>query len=90
MNWADDDLGTDPELDELDALLRKTFNYSTEVWKIPSKQTEFTVGQKLAQIASQTAGENRLLIVYYGGHGRFDKSGRSIWQAYVYRIPLSD
>ena len=81
MNWADDDLGTDTELVDLDALFRETFHYSTEIWKIPSKQTEFAVGQKLAQITSQTAGENRLLIVYYGGHGCFDRDARSIWQA---------
>ena len=86
MNWMDDDLGTVAELIELDALLKEEFHYSTEIWKIPTKQTEFEVGQKLAQLTSQMAGKNRLLIVYYGGHGCFDKNGRSIWQAYVYRL----
>lgn len=81
MNWADDDLGTHTELVELDALFKEIFHYSTEIWKIPTKQTEFAVGQKLAQVTSQTAGENRLLIVYYGGHGCFDRDARSIWQA---------
>jgi hypothetical protein len=30
------------------------------------------------------------LIVYYGGHGRFDPNGRSIWHALVLVLCLID
>lgn len=83
MNWAEDDLGTDIELVDMDALFRDHFNYSSEIWKIPSQHSEDALERKLSEVKVQFGGENRLLIVYYGGHGRHDPSSRSIWQAYV-------
>ena len=83
MNWVDDDLGTDVELLELEVLLRVQFNYSTEIWKIPSYQSEDKLERKIADVKAIYGGEDRLLIIYYGGHGRYNRDAQSIWQAYV-------
>ena len=81
MNWVDDDLGTDTELAEMNALFQKDFQYSSEMWKIPTEWSEDALEGKLSDVKRNFGKEKRLLIVYYGGHGRFDSSGRSIWQA---------
>ncbi len=83
MNWDDDDLGTATELSDMHALFQDCFNYSSEIWKIPSRHSEDALERKLSEVKVQFGGENRLLIIYYGGHGRLDPSSRSIWQAYV-------
>lgn len=81
MNWVDDDLGTNTELSDMNALFQNDFQYSSEVWKIPAKWSEQALEQKLSDVKRDFGNEKRLLIVYYGGHGRFDSNGRSIWQA---------
>ena len=83
INWFADDLGTDTEVSDMDALFRDHFNYSSETWKIPTRHSEDALERKLSEVKAQFGGENRLLIIYYGGHGRLDPMSRSIWQAYV-------
>jgi hypothetical protein len=80
LNWADDDLGTDTELYDLDAQLQSQFNLTTEVWKIPSNDAENELERKLSQVKGEHGGDGKLLIVYYGGHGIWDQN-RSIWAA---------
>src|SRR4051812_24198267 len=47
LNWADDDLGTDKELIDFHAQLKKQFNFTAEIWKIPSQQSEHSLEAKL-------------------------------------------
>ena len=80
LNWADDDLKTDPELNDLDEQLKSQFNLTTEMWKIPSNNAENELEGKLSQVKGEHGGDGKLLIVYYGGHGVWDQN-RSIWAA---------
>ena len=81
LNWLEDDLGTINELIELEDLFKDYFDYSTEVWRIPSEDPYFELCQKLNTVVGQYRREDDLLIVYYGGHGGKDPSHQSIWQA---------
>jgi hypothetical protein len=83
LNWADDDLGTDEELLDFHAQLKEQFNFTAEIWKIPSKEAEYELERKLFHVRAVHGEENKLLIVYYGGHGKINQNGQSIWQAYV-------
>lgn len=80
LNWIDDDLGTETELNDLDAQLKKQFNFTTEIWKIPNQDAENELEKKLSLVKGEHGGEGSLLIVYYGGHGMWDQT-RSIWAA---------
>jgi hypothetical protein len=81
LNWKDDDLGTQTELVDLDSLLRDQFNFTTELWEIPSKDSENALEKKLSEVKGELDAEGKLLIVYYGGHGVWNKQNRSIWAA---------
>ena len=81
LNWAADDLGTGVELQDLGRQLRSQFNFTTEFWKIPSQDSENELEKKLSRIKGELEGEGNLLIVYYGGHGKWDPRNRSIWAA---------
>jgi hypothetical protein len=83
LNWEEDDLGTITELKDLETLLRDSFNFTTEIWRIPTTRAEDKLESKISLVKAEHGGENKLLIVYYGGHGRFDPNGRSIWHALV-------
>jgi hypothetical protein len=83
LNWADDDLGTDEELIGFHAQLKEQFDFTAEIWKIPSKEAEYELDRKIVDVRAAHGGENKLLIVYYGGHGKYDRNGRSIWQAWL-------
>jgi hypothetical protein len=80
LNWADYDLGTKIELQDLATQFRNQFNFTTECWKIPSQDSENELEKKLSQVKGELEGEGKLLIVYYGGHGQWD-ARRSIWAA---------
>ena len=82
LNWLEDDLGTIDELIKLEKLFKDWFDYSAEVWRIPSsQQAEWELDQKLSIVTGQYRGGDDLLIVYYGGHGEEDPNHQSIWRA---------
>lgn len=81
LNWALDDLGTEVELQALGNQFKSQFNFKTEFWKIPSHESENELEKKLSQIKGTLEGPGNLLIVYYGGHGKWDPRSRSIWTA---------
>ena len=81
LNWEADDIGTSTELEELRDLFKNRFAYSTEIWPIPSSQPENALEIKLGAVKQLYGKERCLIIVYYGGHGKMDRDGRSIWAA---------
>jgi hypothetical protein len=80
LHWADDDLGKD-ELVEFHAQLKEQFNFTAEIWKTPSQCPDCALEKKIVDVKAAHEGENKLLIVYYGGHGKYDQDSRSIWTA---------
>lgn len=82
ISWEEDDLGTVSEIDELGALFRDQYRFTTEHFKIPTEDAEDQLEEKLVIARNQHAKESDLLIIYYGGHGILDEQGRSIWKAW--------
>ena len=83
INWEEDDLGTITELEDLKSQFETQFHFTSEIWRIPSRLAEDSLERKIGDVKAQHGTEANLLIVYYGGHGKADKNGRSIWKAYV-------
>ena len=81
LNWLEDDLGTESELIEVEAVFKEHFDYTTERWKIPSKNAQHELFQKIASLTGQVDGQDRLLVIYYGGHGDTNRNGYCTWFA---------
>ena len=71
------------EIVDFQAQLKEQFNFTAEIWKIPSQHPELKLQAKIMDVLNAHGGEDKLLIVYYGGHGKYDKHDRSIWTTYV-------
>ena len=84
VRWEDDDMGIDREIEKLASALRCFLNFEVEEdWTIPKENPQRALRQKLYTFQDAHQSEDELLIFYYGGHGRQDRYGRSIWRAYV-------
>lgn len=83
LRWIDDDLNIQVELDRLRNVFDFQFNFTTEQWNIPSKNSTRALQAKLYDFQEAHQSESELLIVYYGGHGEASRRGKSIWAAYV-------
>ena len=85
LQWQDDDLGTETEVNDLECLFQDMYHYRTERFLIPSSDSATQLEYKLNDFRKAYNHENDLLILYYGGHGSLDFSkqrpSRSIWQA---------
>ncbi len=84
LRWEDDDLGTEIELKDLEAVFRNIYHYSTERYLIPSVDSTTQLEYKLNDFRKAHDNGTNLLIVYYGGHGSLEynkRPNRSIWQA---------
>lgn len=85
FSLVDDDLGTEQEITQLQAIFEDAYRFSTVHFKIPSSgEPEFDVEEVLSKTKSQHCrNDNGLLIIYYGGHGEIDKmTQHSIWKAW--------
>lgn len=75
LNWVEDDLGTESELDKVEAVFKERFDYTTERFRIPSENAQQKLFQKIAALTRQEDGQDRLLVIYYGGHGDNKQNG---------------
>ncbi|ROV96556.1 hypothetical protein VMCG_07814 [Cytospora schulzeri] len=91
ISWDDDDLDTEGEIVDLEALLKEHFRFTAEAkdfttshFKIPSKEYCFQLleGELVFRRNLYALEESDLLIIYYGGHGKLDKQGHAIWYAF--------
>ncbi len=89
LNW--DECNLDPsvrdETIELQTLLRKQYNFdageATDIYRIPSKQpgpnlSAFISSSILEFSQHQIHGKDKLMIVYYNGHGGIDAKSRRL------------
>lgn len=67
LQWKDDDLGVNTEIEKLDRALRVHYNFTTHVRNIPSEDPEEYLMEVLVQFR-RGKGPRDLLILYYGGH----------------------
>lgn len=79
LRWAADNLGVIEEVVKLRKLLRQRFNFSAEIWDIPSKDPE---DELTAEILRFRKGKQKdsLTLLYYAGHGGGDPE-QCIWTA---------
>jgi hypothetical protein len=75
LRWADNcnDLDLTEEVEELERVFEKDFNYGARVAYLDSsieQKLQVQINGKVASFVSDHDGQNTLLIVYYAGHGR--------------------
>lgn len=89
LSWEDDDLGVIDEVNDLQDVFRQTYNYETEVWKIPSKRAHNSLATRIVQFVADHDARDSLLVLYYGGHGLMNDDRQCLWSWSVC-FPLSD
>lgn len=68
------------EVEELNSLLRETYHFTVEVWKIPSEGSHKKLNQKVLDFVELgDDSKDDLKIVYYGGHGMLAHNRQSAW-----------
>jgi hypothetical protein len=83
MFWEEDDLGCAPEVAALSELFTTKFNYTCRVLRIPSQRAEAKVTHEISDLLLTEDAERRLIVVYYGGHGRSGLGQSAVWAATV-------
>jgi len=87
LRWAEDDLGTEREIKDLEKVFRETYHYTTECETIPSDDSHNTLEYIITRFRQSYDSPDRpdspynLLILYYGGHGVKKPDNKSIWAA---------
>lgn len=79
--WGSDNLGVISEITKFDELLKTEFNFTTDHCVLPDHDPEQFLNNKLYDFRKGKAGSDRLLILYYAGHGGGDIS-ECIWAAH--------
>ena len=79
--WLSDNLGVISEITKFDELLKTEFNFTTEHCVLPDRDPEQFLNNKLYDFKKGKGGSDRLLILYYAGHGGGDIS-ECIWAAH--------
>jgi len=79
--WADDDLGTESEIKDLDKVFCETYNYTTERGIIPSENSYNKLEYMILSFRESHDSPDNLLILYYGGHSVRASDNKSIWVA---------
>ncbi|KAL2270430.1 hypothetical protein VTJ83DRAFT_2614 [Remersonia thermophila] len=81
LHWQSDDLFVLPELEDLEKCFRKHYNFSTDIFAIPSENPHLELMLKIADMVKKYEAEETLFVVYYGGHAKIDESRQSTWCA---------
>lgn len=79
ISWQDDDLGVATELSELDSVFRHVYGYHTDQWKIPSTQSHIALARRILDLLVTASSTDKLLIIYYGGHGFMNDQRDCVW-----------
>jgi hypothetical protein len=81
LHWKSDDLFVLPELEDLEKCFRDHYNFSTDIFSIPSENSHLELMLKIGDLVKQHESDDTLFVVYYGGHARIDESRQSTWCA---------
>ena len=93
VTWTDADLIIGDEVEELENVLKEMqftvdpAKFTTEQFFIPSKHSEYEVQAKFTELKRKTLMRDSLLMIYYGGHCRFEQR-RSL--LYAFQKPPRD
>jgi hypothetical protein len=90
--WEDENpqLPVSIEIQKLLEVFRDTYNYATEIWKIPDQSCHSTLNKKILDF-TEISGDSKehLKIVYYAGHARLTKNRLLTWTRSVWLLKLS-
>ena len=83
--WEEsDDKGFAKEAQELKELF-EGFNYTAEIFKIPSADSHTSLLQHVIDVGKKTKGRDTLTVIHYGGHADPDddrgRNRRAVWAA---------
>ncbi|KAK3295519.1 uncharacterized protein B0H64DRAFT_459852 [Chaetomium fimeti] len=81
LHWKSDDLFVLPELEDLEKCFRDYYNFSTDIFSIPSENSHLELMLKIGDLVKQHESDETLFVVYYAGHARIDESRQSTWCA---------
>ncbi|KAL8724019.1 MAG: hypothetical protein Q9181_007025 [Wetmoreana brouardii] len=79
LSWADDDLGVETELTELEAVFRDVYGYRTDQWEIPSRTSHNALVLRIMQSLQDFESNDKLFVTYYGGHGYMNDDRQCVW-----------
>jgi hypothetical protein len=84
LRWEHDDLGVAREITKLKDVFERCYNFNTEEWNIPPHDSHIKLAGRLFEFLNISNAEDKMLIVYYGGHGEMDNDRRCVWRWYVF------
>lgn len=69
ISWKDDDTNSAAEIKQLKTIFQDSFNYTVYSYQIPSADSQASLNFLIASFLKDFGGLDRLLVIYYGGHG---------------------
>lgn len=80
LHWEEGDLDIDWAIDGLQAVFSNDFGFDpVKTFRIPSQRPYSALEQELQNTKNSLSGGDRLLIIYYAGHGYLDRQNRMHW-----------
>ncbi|KAH6696516.1 hypothetical protein BKA61DRAFT_710564 [Leptodontidium sp. MPI-SDFR-AT-0119] len=79
LRWIEDLMGVQYELDDLAKTFEFIYGFKTETWLIPTVKSYFALTEKALQTVRDFGDADKLLIVYYAGHGLINESRKGVW-----------
>ncbi|KAF2257627.1 hypothetical protein CC78DRAFT_206179 [Lojkania enalia] len=71
LTWVDDDMNCkEREVNDLEKVFSSRFNYHTEQYEIPSKDSRDLLLSRMKAFLRCYDSPNKMSIIYYGGHAR--------------------
>ncbi|KAL8962147.1 MAG: hypothetical protein Q9193_001414, partial [Seirophora villosa] len=83
LSWEDDDLGVATEIADLRRVFDFSYHFLTSHWRIPSHKSHNALVRQVMQLLDESESRDKLLIVYYGGHGKMNEDRQCVWIWYV-------
>lgn len=82
LSWEEDDLEPPcaDEIEKLREVFEQRYRFNVDEWRIPSDPSSHTLcGDRLREFVRDYDHNDRLLIIYYAGHGRLDDDRQCVW-----------
>ena len=71
--------GIQGEIDELERVFVHDYGFETEIYLIPSQDSQRSLQRKIFTFQEKHDKREELLVVYYGGHGVLNDLNQSVW-----------
>ncbi|KAF4631579.1 hypothetical protein G7Y89_g6555 [Cudoniella acicularis] len=78
IQWGDDDLNVQPEIDRLRTIFEACYGFFTQRWKIPSASSHLKLMSMVLHFVEDYGSPDNLMIIYYCGHAEIN-DGCATW-----------